>query len=281
VHEHIRLGEQPLEHGALRAVAQVQPCTALAQRHLRDHAGLVPPGRIDPQHIGAETGKTSRRHRSGQDTRQIEHPYAPQGSFAGDDPSWRRTGVGRLEMQQRLDGDRLSLGMNRPLSDRPHGRGASAALHDGGLERIGRPARDGVRDARLVGWHPKRRQRHVTMMWRIGMEADPSVRATVVAGDRIPGRRHGPALRTQRRCKPHRRQAAVDAHARAPAMTQRYEVRDRHAGHADCSGGQIGDREDRSGVAFPDNRDIGGHIGAPAQRKPNLLQQGDGRRCSV
>ena len=144
VYEQVRSGEQFREPGLPAGGLQVERRAALAEGEVAaaDAARLVVVRRIDPQHLRAEPGEQSRRHRAGQHAGQVEDA----------DPGERALGyrlpvafpaARRGDVDQWLVRHGRSLGVGGPLPGGPAGRGGTAAGDDGRLQFVGLRPGDG------------------------------------------------------------------------------------------------------------------------------------------
>ena len=203
-------------------VARVEPGGALADRHLRHDSGLVPAGRIDAQHVGAEPGEQAGRHRSGQHAGEVEHPQTRRADASGDGAQRGRGGIRRpssLDARPAARRHRGALRMRGPL-----GRACAAPRRSRPrrpprcLELVGRPA---ARPPSATRSRSRRRRRaragrrpDGAARWCAGGSSRPPSAGRVVAGDRIPRRRQRPADRGQRETEPGVGESAVDRRRR-------------------------------------------------------------------
>ena len=180
------------DHGGCRVEARA----ALAERDLRDDAGLVPVGRIDAQHVGAEAGQEARRDRAREHAREIEHADARQRPVGR---AGRRVaagcGVGALEVHERLGRDR------RALRVRPHAAAVRISAAQPPASTTADSSSDAVHRSTTFATvarssaHPSTRSAAQALVRSVGVQADPAVGGAVVARDRVPQRRQLPADR--------------------------------------------------------------------------------------
>ena len=176
-------------------------------------------------------------------------------------------------MRQWLARDGLPLRMLSPFGERTHFGGASARAHDSRFQIGLGPLAHRIRNARLVAMRPENAFDRGPMMRRVGMKPYPTIFGAIVAGDRIPRRRHSPTDRTQRTLEPDRAQAAVyrDGGAATPRLSD--QLRDRQARYSHCRAREVGDGKDRWQAARSREDDLVGGVCRAADSLPRKLRE--------
>ena len=198
MNEDVGLGDEVGKSPAILGQAQIEPGAAFAQRHVGNDRRLVPPGRIDAQHVGPEPGKEARRHRTSQHPGQVENPHAGERPLARSRQVSARRGIRGLDTEQGLGSHAPSLRMVGPGRERAHRRRAPSPIDHRRLEVIRGPARNRSGDGGFLVRRAEHRERRVPVMGRIRVQPDPAVLSRIVAGDRIPDRWQRPAPRRER-----------------------------------------------------------------------------------
>ncbi len=274
VDNHVRSGNEALEHGAPLGLAQVEERPALAGRHLgKERADLLEAGRVEAEHVGPVRGEHAGAHGARHDAREVEDA----------DPSERRArrvreagrGGSRRHAEEWLRVHGRALRVSGPLGGGAKACGATAGGDHGGLEIFGAPASRCVRDGVARLGDSEDAEHSLAVMSVVGVEADPAVFRAVVASDRVPDRRQRPALGREVPLGPERdrRVAAVDVDG-AKRLSGAYRVhrRDRRRRRGDRGGRERADVVDRGQAGRA--RDLEGRGRGPVERRPDSFEQG-------
>ena len=138
-----------------------------------------------------------------------------------------------VDYDERFGGDRAALGMVGPGGETAHRGGATAAGDDGGLEFVGAPALNRRRDGVALASAAERGERGGAVTGGVGVQSNPAVGGGIIAGNRVPHRRQGPAFGSQRVAEPQRSEATVDNDVWRTRRLRGHAFRDRQRSRGD------------------------------------------------
>ena len=206
VDDDVGLGEALLEHGSICVVAQVEPSASLAEVHFGGDAGFAPHGRVDPQHVGPETGEQPRGDGPGEHAGQVEDAHPMQRTINGPNRGHSccllLSDAVLLAMHQRLSGQDLTLRVRGPLRSAAKRRGHSPSFDDCGLEFERVPCGDGDSDRLALFLGLQYLECRGLVVRSVRVQPHESVAARIDPGDRIPDGRQLPALRLDGEAEP-------------------------------------------------------------------------------
>ena len=144
--EHVASGGQGAQLRHAGRVVQVQQRRTFAAAQVGDRPDVGQLGAVEHQHLGAPIGQQPRGHRAGQDAREVQHPQAVQRRGAAAVPAPGRGVADAGQGHQRLGGHGLGRGRGIPVVEAAQRAGHAAGRGHRGLEGLGRPAAQGLRD---------------------------------------------------------------------------------------------------------------------------------------
>jgi hypothetical protein len=139
--ENVRPADQIFQYRNFLFVSQIEARGELADPGIEVHrAGIGKVAGADLEHVGAVFREAARAGRPCEDAREVEHAYAFQRPLRFRE-FFRRRVADPLDLDERLQGDGLSLRMPQPLLVGTHVSRAAARRMDRVLERLARPRR--------------------------------------------------------------------------------------------------------------------------------------------